>query len=702
MKYLDLQKEDDLAVIYLDASDSAINTLSTTAVREFEDALETLEKDDDIRAAILYSNKKDFIVGADIQEFAGFESPEQVKGILREGHALLNSLENLKKPVVVAVHGAALGGGLELILACHYRLASDDPRTKFGLPEVNLGLLPGLGGTQRLTNLVGPQKALELILTGKNVYPKQAREMGLVDATIHRYGLLDGAKRAARGLVEGSVKPRRKKKSIRNRVLEDTPLNRIVYDQAGKNVQKTTRGNYPAPEKIIPVVRTGQEKGTQAGLEAETEAFAELVFTPESKSLRHLFFAKNAAEKNPYEGQEKEVVSVGVLGAGLMGSGIAQISAQARHEVFLKDADLELAAKGKGTIWKNLSKRVGKGFSLFERDVVAERVTPVEDYATLKDADLVIEAVPESVELKRQMLADVEAAGKDELVFATNTSAIPIKEVAEGSGRPDQVVGMHYFSPAQKIPLLEIVKTDSTPDWVLATALAAGLAQGKTPIVVNDGPGFYTTRILGVYMNEALLMLEEGADLGELDEAMRDFGFPVGPIKLLDEVGIDVGAKINDVMRPLFDKRDIPLSTKGEEVVEAGYKGRKNGRGFYTYEGGKSKGVNEEIYTFFGGPERESLDAQSIQDRLSLTMINEAVRCLEKNVITSPTDGDVGAVFGLGFPPFLGGPFWYLDELGTGTVVEKLEKLWGEHGTRFEPAGLLGEHAEQEKKFYSK
>ena len=702
MKYLDLQKEDDLAVIYLDAPDSAINTLSTTVMREFEDALETLEKDDDVRAAVLYSNKKDFIVGADIQEFAGFESPEQVKGILREGHALLNSLENLKKPVVAAVHGAALGGGLELILACHYRLASDDPRTKFGLPEVNLGLLPGLGGTQRLTNLVGPQKALELILTGKNVYPKQAREMALVDATIHRYGLLDGAKWAARGLVEGSVKPRRKKKSIRNRVLEDTPLNRIVYDQAGKNVQKTTRGNYPAPPKIISVIRTGQEKGMETGIEAETEAFAELVFTPESKSLRHLFFAKNAAEKNPYEGQEKEVVSVGVLGAGLMGSGIAQISAQAKHEVFLKDADLELAAKGKGTIWKDLSKRVGKGLSPFERDVVAERVTPVEDYALLKDADLVIEAVPESVELKRQMLADVEAAGKDELVFATNTSAIPIKEVAEGSGRPDQVVGMHYFSPAQKIPLLEIVKTDSTPDWILATALAAGLAQGKTPIVVNDGPGFYTTRILGVYMNEALLMLEEGADLGELDEAMRDFGFPVGPIKLLDEVGIDVGAKINDVMRPLFDERNIPLSTKGGEVVEAGYKGRKNGRGFYTYEGGKSKGVNEEIYTFFGGPERESLDAQSIQDRLSLTMINEAVRCLEENVITSPTDGDVGAVFGLGFPPFLGGPFWYLDELGTGTAVEKLEKLQGEHGPRFEPAGLLGEHAEQEKKFYSK
>ena len=702
MKYLDLQKEDDLAVIYLDAPDSAINTLSTTAMREFEDALETLEKEDDVRAAILYSNKKDFIVGADIQEFAGFESPEQVKGILREGHALLNSLENLKKPVVAAVHGAALGGGLELILACHYRLASDDPRTKFGLPEVNLGLLPGLGGTQRLTNLVGPQKALELILTGKNVYPKQAREMGLVDATIHRYGLLDGAKRAARGLVEGSVKPRRKKKSIRNRVLEDTPLNRIVYDQAGKNVQKTTRGNYPAPEKIISVIRTGQEKDMQAGIEAETEAFAELVFTSESKSLRHLFFAKNAAEKNPYEGQEKEVVSVGVLGAGLMGSGIAQISAQAEHEVFLKDADLELAAKGKGTIWKDLSKRVGKGLSPFERDVVAERVTPVEDYALLKDADLVIEAVPESVELKRQMLADVEAAGKDELVFATNTSAIPIKEVAEGSGRPDQVVGMHYFSPAQKIPLLEIVKTDSTPDWILATALAAGLAQGKTPIVVNDGPGFYTTRILGVYMNEALLMLEEGADLGELDEAMRDFGFPVGPIKLLDEVGIDVGAKINDVMRPLFDERNIPLSTKGGEVVEAGYKGRKNGRGFYTYEGGKSKGVNEEIYTFFGGPERESPDARTIQDRLALTMINEAVRCLEEDIITSPTDGDVGAVFGLGFPPFLGGPFWYLDELGTGTAVEKLEKLRGEHGTRFEPAGLLGEHAEQEKKFYSK
>ena len=700
MKYLDLQKEAGVAVIYLDAPDSEINTLSTSTMREFEDALENLERDDDIRATVLYSNKKDFVVGADIEEFSSFESPEQVKGILREGHALLDSLENLNKPVVAAVHGAALGGGLELILACRYRLASDDPRTKFGLPEVNLGLLPGLGGTQRLTNLVGAQKALELILTGKNVYPKQARKIGLVDATIHRYGLLDGAKRAARGLAEGSVKPQRRKRTVRDRVLEGTPLNRIVYDRAGKNVQKTTRGNYPAPEKIIPVVRTGQEKGMKAGIEAETEAFAELVFTPESKALRHLFFAKNAAEKNPYEGQEKEIASVGVLGAGLMGSGIAQISAQAEHEVFLKDADLELASKGKGTIWDELSQRIGKGLSPFERDVISERVTPVEGYAHLKDADLVIEAVPESLELKRQVLADVEAVSKDELVFATNTSAIPIREVAESSEHPDQVLGMHYFSPAQKIPLLEIVRTDSTPDWVLATALAAGLAQGKTPIVVNDGPGFYTTRILAFYINEVLLMLEEGADVRELDEALRDFGFPVGPIKLLDEVGIDVGAKINDVMRPLFDERDIPLSTKGEEVVEAGYEGRKNERGFYTYEGGKSKGVNEEIYRFFGGSDRKSLDARTIQDRLSLTMINEAVRCLEENIITSPTDGDVGAVFGLGFPPFLGGPFWYLDELGAGTAVEKLETLRDEHGPRFETAGLLREYAEKGKKFY--
>ena len=708
MAFFDLESngDDGVAVIFFNQEDSRVNTLSTAALREFAGVLEAIERDANVRSAVIVSGKADsFVVGADIKEFASFETPAQVETLIHEGHALLGRLENLAKPVVAAVHGAAVGGGLELILACHYRVATEHPKTKFALPEVNLGLVPGLGGTQRLPRLVGLQGGLEMILTGKSVYAKPALKMGLVDALIHPQGLLEAGKQAARGLADGTVARREPKRDLRSRVtsavLERTPLSRVVYKQAAESVQKKTRGNYPAPAKIIETVRTGQEQGTQAGLEAEARNFAELVLTPESKALVHLFFAKNAAEKNPYRDEAKAVQHVGVLGAGLMGAGIAQVSAEGGHEVDLKDRTLDIAAKGKGTIWKDLTKRVGKGRSSFERDLIDARVTPVADYEALSNADLVIEAVLEDLELKQQVLRDVEAVAKEDLVFASNTSSIPIHEIASASERPEQVVGMHYFSPVPKLPLLEIVATESNPKWVLATAFEAGRAQGKTPIIVGDAPGFYTTRIVSLYMNEALLMVEEGVPVREIDRAMRDFGFPVGPLTLLDEVGIDVGAKINKVLKEPFAARGITLSSRGEALVEAGFLGRKSGKGFYIY--GEKKGekeTNEELSRLVGSTRRDA-SAQEIQQRLGLMMVNEAILCLEEGVLRSATDGDVGAVFGLGFPPFLGGPFWYADQLGARTLLGRLEPLERQHGPRFKPAALLREHAEQETRFHN-
>ncbi len=701
MGYLDVYKEDKIAFVYLDQPGSRVNKLTTSAVRVFEEALDELEREDAVRAGVLISAKKDsFVVGADIEEFSRLETKEELKEIIRRGHRLLGRMESLKKPVVAAIHGPAVGGGLELALACRYRLATDHPATKFAFPEVLLGLLPALGGTQRATNLIGVQKALEIIMTGKNVYPAQAKKMGLIDATIHPEGLLDAAKRAAGGLAEGTLKPRHRKPSVRDRVLEDTPLDHLVYDRAQKNAYQRTRGNYPAIPKIIECIRTGQRKGIKAGLEAEMDAFAELLFTPESRAQRHLFFIKNAAEKNPYEGQEKEVGTVGILGAGLMGSGIAQVSAaRAGRRVLLKDAELKLAARGRGEVWKDLSKRVGKGINAFERDRIVERIVPVDDYAPLSQTDLVIEAVPEEVGLKREMVRQVEAVGKEDLVIASNTSAIPIREVAAEAKRPERVVGMHYFSPVPRMPLLEVVRKEDTPEWVLATCIEEGLRQGKTVITVNDGPGFYSTRILSFYMNEALLLLEEGATVDGIDKAMMDFGFPVGPLKLLDEVGIDTGVKINEVMRPLFEKRSVQTSDRGEGVVAAGYKGRKSGRGFYLYEG-KNKGeVNPEVYEFLG-TERRPIPARTIRDRMAMMMVGEAVRCLEEGIISSPQDGDVGAVFGLGFAPFRGGPFWYLDQMGPERAVVKLNNLRAAHGERFAPAGLLEEYATSGRRFY--
>ncbi len=707
MTFFGLETTGDVAVIYFDQEESRVNTLSTAALREFAEVLDTLERDPAVRSAVLYSRKEDsFVVGADIGEFSTFETPEQVVALIREGHALLARLERFPKPVVAAVHGAAVGGGLELILACHYRLASGHPKTKFALPEVNLGLLPGLGGTQRLPRLVGLQGGLEMALTGKFVYAKPALKMGLVDALIHPQGLLEAGKAAARGLADASLKRREPKHDWRSRVtstvLERTPLSRVVYAQAEETARKRTRGNYPAPAKIIDAVRTGQERGMEAGLEAEARNFAELVFTPQSKALVHLFFAKNASEKNPYS-EARPVTRVGVLGAGLMGAGIAQVSAEGGHAVKLKDRSLEIAAKGKGSIWKDLSKRVGKDRSSFERDLIDARIQPVEDYGALADADLVIEAVLEDVVLKQQVVRDVEAVAKEDLVFASNTSSIPIHEIASASKRSGQVVGMHYFSPVPKLPLLEIVATEENPEWVLATAFAAGRAQGKTPIVVGDAPGFYTTRIVSLYMNEALLLVEEGVGVREIDGAVRDFGFPVGPLTLLDEVGIDVGAKINGVLKRPFAARGITLSSRGEALVEAGFLGRKSGKGFYVYDKSGKKGekeVNEALARFVGATKRDA-SPHEIQERLGLIMVNEAILCLEEGVLRSPRDGDVGAVFGLGFPPFLGGPFWYVDTLGAPEVVRRLEGLERQYGPRFRPAALLREHAKQEKLFYS-
>ena len=706
MAFFEVDVEDGVALICMDVQEGRVNTLSSAALREFGAILDTLQHDDSARSAVLYSGKKDsFIVGADIREFTTFETPAQVTGLIKEGHALLGRLEHFPKPVVAAVHGAALGGGLELVLACHYRVASSSPKTRFALPEVNLGLLPGLGGTQRLPRLIGLQQGLELALTGRSVYAKPALKLGLVDALSHPEGLLAAGKAAAQELAGRSLKRTEPKRDWRaqltSTVLERTPLSRVVYTQAEEAVQKKTRGNLPAPLKILETVRTGQEQGMQAGLDAEARGFAELLFTPESKALVHLFFAKNEAEKNPFQDAARPVQNVGVLGAGLMGAGIAQVSAEGGHAVKLKDRTLAVAAKGKGTVWNDLSRRIGKGRSSFERDLIDARLEPVEDYGALKDADLVIEAVLEDVTLKQSVLRDVEAVAKDTLVFASNTSSIPIREIAGASKRPAQVVGMHYFSPVQKLPLLEIVATDQNPDWVLGTAFAAGRAQGKTPIIVGDAPGFYTTRVIALYMNEALLLAEEGVNVRDLDRAMRDFGFPVGPITLLDEVGIDVGVRINKVLKGPFAARGIALSTKGEALVQAGFLGRKSGKGFYVYGHGKGeKEPNEAALRLLGGARRPP-DAGEIQERLGLVMVNEAVRCFEEGVLRSPTDGDVGAVFGLGFPPFLGGPFWYTDRLGAPALVAKLEALQARHGARFAPAETLRELAATGGGFYT-
>ncbi|MEX2605150.1 MAG: 3-hydroxyacyl-CoA dehydrogenase NAD-binding domain-containing protein, partial [Gracilimonas sp.] len=462
------------------------------------------------------------------------------------------------------------------------------------------------------------------------------------------------------------------------------------------------KGNYPAPPKIIDAVEYGYKHGIEKGLENESRLFGELGATQESRNLVNLFFGMTASKKIPQKDLVKPVQKIGILGAGLMGSGIAEVSIdKGDYRVLLKDQSIENAAKGEQGIWKSLNEKAQKRIiSDFERDQTASKVTGVDSYKGFESVDLVIEAVFEDLDLKRKIVAEVESETGDECIFASNTSSLPISEIAKGAKRPENILGMHYFSPVQKMPLLEIITTDQTADWVIQTAFQVGVNQGKNVIVVGDGPGFYTTRILAPYMNEAMLLLEEGASIEFLDKIMKDFGFPVGPMALFDEVGIDVGAHVAETMSPMFAKRGVDTNNKAQELLDAGYKGRKNKRGMYKYSSSKKKEVNTEIYEYFGGSNRKNPDKETAQLRMVLTMINEAAWCLEEGILKSPEDGNLGAILGLGFPPFLGGPFRYIDQTGVQNVADQLNEFSMKFGPRFKPTQILLDYAKEGKSFH--
>lgn len=683
-----------LARIILNQPDDKVNTLGKTMIQEFGNVLDELEADAGVQAIILESGKEDnFIAGADIKMFDSFTKPEEFEAFIKTGTDLLDRIAAFPKPVIAAIHGGCVGGGLEVVLACHYRIATEDKATSFSTPEVKLGLLPGAGGTQRLPRLVGLPAALDIMLTGKNVYPRQARKMGLVDELTHKHGLQQAAAYRAEKLISrGSGKA---KLPLGNRLLTHSPARNIAFSKARQQIMKNTRGNYPAPLRILDSVKAGLVLSREEGFAAERRLFSELAFTPESKALRSLFFGMQAVKKNPYEAKKRDTDRFAVLGAGLMGAGIADVSAARGHRVILKDRDIAGATKGLDGIRKEVEKKVSKRIlSRFEADKQLARVLPTASYEPLRDVPLVIEAVFEELSIKHAVLKEVEAVSPD-AIFASNTSSLPISDIAKGAQKPENVIGMHYFSPVQKMPLLEIIKTDKTSEEAIATAWDIGLKQGKTVIVVHDGPGFYTTRILAPFINEALLLLEEGGDARQIDEVMKDFGFPVGPITLIDEVGMDVAAHVADTLAPMFADRGATPSKAAGTLYEAGFLGRKNGRGFYTYDKGKkgSKEINTGIYEYFGGPKRSKMNPGEIQQRMASAMLNEALFCLQEGILDSARDGDLGAVLGLGFPPFHGGPFSYIDAMGADAITQQMQALEAAHGPRFKPAAIAEEYA---------
>ena len=704
MSALSLALSDGIAVITLDVPGESVNVLGSPVIAEMESLLAGIREDPEARAVVLISGKPDnFVAGADIQEFTRIASAEEGAAMARAGQEVINRLERFPKPIVVAIHGACVGLGCEISLACSWRVATDSPRTVIGLPEVQIGILPGAGGCQRLPRLIGVRAALDIILAGKTERAAKAFRLGLVDELVPPSILRRTALAAADRIARSGVPFRSPRGSL---LLERNPVGRaLVFRMARNQVLKKTGGHYPAPLAAIDAIRTGLNRGMEAGFRREAELFGELAVGPVSRNLVRIFFATTSLKKDdgvaPGSASARPVTRLGVVGSGFMGAGIAGTAvSQAGVEVRLKDAELSRVGKGLKAATDVLQgaltrKRITR--QEFERK--AALLTGTGSWRGFERADLVIEAVFEDLAVKRAVMAEVEAVVAPGAVVASNTSTIPISTIAAGARHPERMLGMHFFSPVEKMPLLEVIPTDGTAPDAIATAVQFGRRMGKTVIVVRDRPGFWVNRILSPYLNEAGQLLSEGVPVEVIDRVMTGFGFPVGPIALLDEVGIDVAVKASGVMHAAFGDRMTPGPAIAR-MVEAGRLGKKSGKGFYAYHNGHKTDPDPAAYRLLGVRPLASVDRAQVEQRLVYIMLNEAALAASEGVVRSARDGDVGAIFGIGYPPFRGGPLRYIDTLGAAEVVRTLEGLALAYGPRFTPAPILVEIAESGEKFH--
>ncbi len=707
-----VRQKSGIAHLVMDVVGDTMNTLKAEFADQMKSVLAEIKAETSITGLVLCSGKKDsFVAGADINMLNDCKTKEDVVALSRQGQMILSQLEQLNIPLVAAINGACLGGGLELAMACHARVCSDNPKTALGLPEVQLGLLPGSGGTQRLPKLVGVQKALDMMLTGKQLRAKQALKIGLVNDVVPNSILIATAEKMA---LAGNFKQAVKfKSSLVNKFLECTAVGRgVVYKQAKKSVLSKTKGNYPAPVKIIHCVETGLEQSPAKGYQIEAEHFAELVMSPESIQLRHLFFATTEMKKEQGVADvlPKKIIKAGVLGGGLMGGGIAFVTAtKANIPVRIKDISHQGISHAIKYSYDLLNKKVKRRFMRKnEMQKQISMITGCIDYSGFKDVDIVVEAVFENLELKQNMVLEIEQQAKESTIFASNTSSLPISNIAAKAARPENVIGLHYFSPVDKMPLVEIIphlsSAGKTSDQTISTTVAFAKKQGKTPIVVKDKAGFYVNRILAPYMNEAAILLLAGEPIDKLDNALVNFGFPVGPMQLLDEVGIDVGAKIGPILQAELGER-FAAPSAFSKLLDDGRLGKKANKGFYLYgtnvrKGKKGKQVDESIYRLLNLKPVGNLSADEIAMRCVYMMLNEAARCVDEGIVRNARDGDIGAIFGIGFPPFLGGPLRYIDNIGAKSLVVQLTKWSKQYGERYAPCDALVAMAEKGTHYY--
>jgi 3-hydroxyacyl-CoA dehydrogenase/enoyl-CoA hydratase/3-hydroxybutyryl-CoA epimerase len=702
METLRLTTDSDwITTIWIDVPGKGVNTLSPRVLADLDVALNHIEHDRPHGVIFASAKNHSFIAGADLFEIRKMNR-EQMLQFLADGQALFSRIANLSMATVAAINGDCLGGGLELALACTMRVAAADASTSIGLPEVKLGILPGWGGTVRLPRLIGLTRALPLLLTGKTLPPKKALRAGIVDEVVRPEALLAAARRRAMG-----EKPTRRH-SLIDRTAANLPLVRNkVLSLARKETFATTLGNYPAPIRLIDVVRRGCEKGEAAGLEAEREAIGELIETDASRNLIRLFFLKQGAKRriaDQLQAKPADVKRAAAIGGGTMGAGIVHALTRAGIDVRLVEVNVKAASAGLARVKRLLDDDVSAGrLNRVAARNAMNRVAPCTDWTGLHLADIVIEAVLEEMPAKKEVFAKLDRLTRPDAVLATNTSSLSVAEMAAATAHPERVIGLHFFNPVAKMPLVEVVRTDFSREEPLATAAALAGRLGKTPVLVRDAPGFLVNRVLIPYLAEALAVAAEGVPIGRIDSALKQWGMPMGPFELLDTIGLDVAAHVLMTLgRVLRDPPPIPRAL--DMSLQRRWLGDKTGRGFYEHPAKRPRGaalvVNTELQKALADVQNIGLSSgalaaqkEAIAWRLILPMVNEAARVLEENVTDSTETIDLATVLGLGLAPFRGGLIQFANAIGSPAIVEKLEALERQFGSRFVPAALLKDAA---------
>lgn len=689
-----------VVILWFHDHDRKVNLLDSRSLDSLQRALAALKlRKMPPRALVLASGKEgQFIAGADVKEFDTLTSPQQAEAKAKDAQELFEEIAKLGYPTVAAIDGPCLGGGTELALAFRHRIASDARSTAIGLPEVRLGILPGFGGSQRLPRLVGLPQALNLILTGRSLDCYKARRIGLVDDCLPHERFVQRVVDWTESMLKQSKPPRRKGPPFAERLLGMPPLRGFVLSQARKTALRQTGGHYPAAPEIIRVLGATAGKPMSEGLRIERKAVAKLLFTPESINLRRIFSMSEEAKRIPHAPRANPVDFTAVFGAGTMGGEIAYLFTRIGLRVRLRDIKPEPILHSLGHAQSLFAREVKqRRITQAEMERAMDRIEPALDLGGLARVDVVLEAVIEDLGIKQSLLKDVEAQTSDQVVLATNTSSLSVKAMGRSLKRPGRLVGMHFFNPAARMPLVEVIRTDDTDQDALDTVLALTRRIKKTPVLVRDAPGFLVNRVLMPYLSEAVGLVERGCDITLIDKELKRFGMPMGPLALLDEIGLDVARKVAHVLEEAFGSR-IGSTALLDRLVAAGALGKKSGLGFYRYDKSGRDGVNPSLRDL-SSKNASPVPAEEIKNRLLDAMVNEAALALDEGVVDRPEDVDLAMVMGTGFPPFRGGLLRYADASGIGGFVERLARRQQE-GAASGPCGKLQRMALGNERFY--